>query len=152
MFEELTEKIKDISRPFLQEIFVDLIELKVRRQGRAVVIQILADRPSGGITMEECSRLNRKICEKIEMDGIFLEEYTLEVSSPGVDRPLKMGKDFSRVIGRRVRIHLSEPLENRIEYEGQVNEIFDNQVIINRDEHSIAIPIEKITLARQVIE
>ncbi len=152
MFEELIEKIRNILLPFLEEFHLELIELRIRRMGRIVAIQILADRPMGGITMDECATLNRKICEKIDAEGILLDEYNLEVSSPGVDRPLKTGKDFSRNVGRHVRIHLAEPLENRIEYEGQVREILNNQVIINRDENFIAIPMEKIALARQVIE
>lgn len=166
MFEELIEEIEDISLPFLRELQVELIDLKVRRQGRTVVIQILVDRPRGGITMDECATFNRKICEKIDAGGILPpigslrplgslreeEEYSLEVSSPGVDRPLKTKQDFLRNIGRHVRIHLAEPLDNRIEYEGRVDEILNNRVIINREKHSMVIPIEKIVLARQMVE
>lgn len=160
MLEELEEKIKNISLPLVEELHLDLVELRIRRpirsrsagQGRTIVIEILADRPTGGITIEECSVLNRNIYQKIETEQLLEEEYTLEVSSPGLDRPLKTQKDFLRVIDRRVRVHLLEPLNNKREYEGQVREVNENQLVINGNAHSIAIPIEQIALARQIIE
>ena len=151
MFEELTEQVKNISSPFLEQLSAELVDLKMRRQGRGIVIEILADKPTGGITMGECAVLNRNIVQKIETDHILSEEYSVEVSSPGMDRPLKSVKDFLRAVGRPARVHLLEPLEGKIEHEGIVREVLREQVIINKEEHSIAIPIEKIALARQVI-
>ncbi len=152
MLEEIEEKIKNISLPLAEELHLDLVELKIRRQGRGIVIQILADRPRGGITIEECSALNRNIFNKIETDQLLEDEYNLEVSSPGLDRPLKTHKDFLRVTDRRVRVHLLELLNNKKEYEGLVREVNENQLILNGNAHSIVIPIEQIALARQVIE
>lgn len=152
MLEELEEKIKNISLPLVEELNLDLVELKIRRQGRALAIEILADRPKGGITIEECSVLNRNIDQKIETEQLLEGEYTLEVSSPGLDRPLTTHKDFLRVIDRPVRVHLREPLNNKMEYEGLVRAVNENQLTINGAANSMVIPIEQIALARQIIE
>lgn len=152
MLEELEEKIKNISLPLVEKFHLDLVELKIRRQGRTLAIEILADRPKGGITIEECSVLNRNIDQKIEIEQLLEGEYTLEVSSPGLDRPLTTHKDFLRVIDRPVRVHLREPLNNKMEYEGLVRAVNENQLTINGAANSMVIPIEQIALARQIIE
>src|SRR6185436_20499576 len=95
LLEEIKEKLTGLAVPVCAKVGVDLIELNVRRQGRDIAIQILADRPTGGITLAECSDLNRRMIEAIDQTATLPpEEYSIEVSSPGLDRPLKTRKDF----------------------------------------------------------
>src|SRR3989338_2787065 len=101
---------------------VELVDLKVNRYRGDVAIQIFADRPAGGITIGECSALNRRINETLERENLALD-YTLEVSSPGLDRPLRTKKDFARVIGKEIRFYLSEAVLERIEYTGVLKRV-----------------------------
>ena len=151
ILDDLRLKIEETLRPLLENIGSELVELKIRRQVRTLVVDIIADRPHGGITIDECSYLNKHINQKIEDENWIQGEYVVEVSSPGIDRPLKTVKDFLRVKGRQVRFHLVEPLENRLEYSGIVKDAQENSVMIDFKAKTTTIPLEKIQKAVQVV-
>lgn len=149
--EFLNEKIEKIALPFLDEMDAELVDLNIHRHRGEVTIQILADKSQGGITINDCAALNRKIRDAFEMKNIIMGPYVLEVSSPGLDRPLKTIKDFRRVIGREVRFFLSEAVAERIEHAGVVKNVDDDRVIIKAQNIEIAIPLGKINKAKQMI-
>jgi len=151
MTELLLEKIEKIVMPFLNEMQVDLVDLHVNRYRGNLTIQILADKPMGEITIGECSLLNRRISEALERENFMAQDYTLEVSSPGLDRPLRTAKDFKRVIGREVRFYLSEPVGERLEYTGCIKRLEEENVVVNADEKEIILPLGKINKGIQVI-
>ena len=145
------EKIEQLISPFLAELDVILVDLKVHQQRNQVAIEVLADKINGGITLDECTRLNRKIAEAIENQNLLAEPYTLEVSSPGLDRPLKTGQDFLRAFGREVRFFLAQPVQNKIEYTGVVNKMEGEEVIIDTTGGTIIIPLKVINKANHII-
>ena len=149
--EELTNELIGLVQPVFDEAGFELIELTVRRHGGEVIVQILADRPTGGISMEECSFLNRKMVEVIDAQQAITEEYSLELSSPGLDRPLKTQKDFLRVMHQEIRCVLTGPVGGKREYTGILKEIRDNDVLIETQKYGrITIPIGNILKAEQV--
>lgn len=148
--EDLKVKIEEISAPFLEDMGLELFDTEIKRSGKTMSIQMLIDKPRGGISLDECTFINKKIIGVIEQKEL-LDDYTLEVSSPGLDRPLVKAKDFQRVMGRRVRFHLKEKLENKLEYAGRIEDADKNQVTIRINDHTLVIPIEKIHKAVQVI-
>ena len=149
--EFLSEKIEKLISPFLKAMDVELVDLNIYRYRGDLTIQILADKKNGGITLHECSQLNRKIEDAIESENFLTGKYMLEVSSPGLDRPLRTTKDFLRVIGRDVRFFLSEPIENKIEHAGIVKRVEGENVVIDFNAMEITIPITKINKAIQII-
>lgn len=152
IMESLSEKIEKIAEPFLKAMNVELVELNIGRYKTDLSIRILADKQNGGITIKECSQLNRHMMEALETGLVIDGPYTLEVSSPGLDRPLKSPKDFQRVIGRQARFFLSEPVNGRLEYAGPIRGVHNEGVIIDVRGQSVEIPILKINKARQIIE
>ncbi len=130
---------------------LDLVHLEVKRVNREVQIEVLTDRPRGGITIEECSRLNKRLCDEIDAANLFTEGYTVRVSSPGVDRPLRNEQDFLRVIGRPVRLYLSEKIADKLEHVGVVEAASAEQVTISHRPESLKIPFEIINKAIQEI-
>ena len=102
---------------------------------------------SGGITLQECGRLNRAMRDAIEAQNLIAENYTLEVSSPGLDRPLKTTGDFLRVMGREVHIFLLEPIGNKFEYTGIVSKIENENLTIDTSQEEVFIPIQNINKA-----
>lgn len=150
--ESLMEKINSLAVPFLEELNAEIVDLHIHRHRSSVTIQILADRPFGGITILECAQLNRKIGDAIEAQNLFQEHYVLEVSSPGIDRPLRTPKDFLRVTGREVHFFLSEPIDGKLEQAGIIKRIETDHVIIDSDSVEIMIPRNKITKAVQIIK
>ena len=149
--ESLGEKIEKIAQPFLAAMDAELVDLHVNRYRGNLTIQILADKAGGGITIGECSQLNRKIGDAIENENFMAQRYILEVSSPGADRPLKTTRDFKRVNGRQVHFYLSEPINEKIEYVGVVKEIQEEEVTVDCKSTQITIPIDKIQKAKQII-
>lgn len=149
--ESLIEKIVELATPLLKESEVDLIDLTVKRTKGLTTVQMLADKPRGGITLEECSQLNKKIGSILERENLIDERYVLEVCSPGLDRPLKTPKDFLRVIGWEVRIFLIMPFADKMEYAGIVKSIDDEKLKIKVDEREMSIPFEMIHRGKQII-
>ena len=151
MHDTLTEQIEALIMPFIDELSVELIELNVRRRGKTVIVDIIVDRPEGGITIGECTRINKKVNRGIEEKQWFGEDYEVDVSSPGLDRALRTQKDFLRVLGREVRFHLLEPVEGKVEQLGEVYEVNESQILIKKKEKIVTIPLKDISKAAQVI-
>ena len=141
-----------LAQPVFDEAGFDLIELNVRRHGSEVVVSILADRPTGGISMEECSFLNRKMVDVIDAQTAITEEYSLELSSPGLDRPLKTEKDLLRVMHQEIRFVLTQPVGGKREYTGILKEVCDNAVLVETQKYGeIKIPVDNILKGEQVL-
>ena len=151
MRDKMTEQVEDLVMPYIEELSAELVELNVRHQGKIVVVDIIADRP-GGITIGECTFINKKVSQGIEKKQWFGEDYVVEVASPGLDRAIKTPKDFSRVLGRKVRIHLLEAVEGKVEHHGEVAHVQENEILIRTKDKNITIPLKIISKAVQVIE
>ena len=145
---ELTVIIED----YLKDQGLDFVDLIYRYEGRDLFLRILVDRPEGGVTLDECNRINREIGDILEEKDIIQAKFILEVSSPGIDRPLKTKSDFSRCINRKVRFFLGEPVNGKIEWEGLISKTEDDRVYVDVEGDIIEIPLVKINKAKQVIE
>lgn len=149
--EAIINELMDTIGGYLHEQQLTLVDLVYRREGRGMVLRILVDRPEGGINLGECARLNSGISAMLDEKGIPDERYILEVSSPGLDRPLKTKNDFLRCINRRVRIFLSEEIENAWEVDGRITKADEMYVYVETEKGEIFIPLPKINRAKQII-
>jgi ribosome maturation factor RimP len=146
------QKIKQTVCPYLETEGFEIFDLNLRREGRQMALKLLIDRPFGGISVDECTVLNERISKILDSEDIIKESYILEVSSPGIDRPLNTKKDFVRVRGRKVRFILKEPIRGKIEIIAEVVNVEDDLIRIILDNDKIAVPLEKIAKAKQVVE
>lgn len=151
MFAETKQKLQDYLQSILAEANLQLVDLTVKRQGKISAVTVLADRPQGGITIDECTAINRRLITLIDQEQLIFGDYSVEVSSPGLDRPLKTKEDFLRVKGHNVRFYLSELVENKREHVGIIKDVTDNNVIVEIKAQSIALPLDKINKAVQEI-
>ena len=101
--------------------------------------------------LAECTRLNQKVTEAIDQQNLIGQRYLLEVSSPGLDRPLRTPRDFLRVMGRPVKFFLSQPVQGKLEHQGIVKQITDQEVLMETQTTQIAIPLNLINKAQQII-
>jgi len=152
MFEELYNKILGLLKVELKNSDIELIELNIKRRGKTIAIEILMDKEQGGITIDECSGINRHVSNTIEEKEWVDGDYVVEVSSPGLDRPLTTPRDFQRVLGRMVRVHLAELISGKREHLGIVKEVLEDQIIIEAKKTLVTIPLEKVNKAVQIIE
>jgi len=144
-------KIQTLLTPLLEEMHLVLVDLSVRRQGQDFYIEIITDHSQGGITLDECSLLNHRVKEHIEKENIIPDNYVLEISSPGLDRPLRTREDFLRVRHRNVHFYLATLIRDKREYIGVIKEVGSDNVVVSVNLEDIVIPIENINKALQVV-
>lgn len=99
--------------------------------GKRKTLQILAERPDGQMDVEDCARLSRTVSEVLEAADPIAEEYVLEVSSPGIDRPLTAPEDFARFAGHDARVELSRGLEGRRRFKGRLIGLEGGDVVMD---------------------
>ena len=149
----LAEVVRDAVGDALASQDVELVDLSFRKEGFRMVLRLLVDKP-GGITIDECTYLNQMIGEILDREDLIHDRYTLEVSSPGLDRPLVTKRDFERNIGRKVKITMDKALIDREKIEeGKLCQVDDeNIVIVGREGTSKIIPLKGIKKAILEIE
>ena len=150
--QEIILELKNIIGDFLKIQGLELIGLIYRHEGRDLALRILVDRAQGGITLGECAQLNNQISEILDEKDILQEGYILEVSSPGLDRPLETRSDFLRCMNRKVKLFLNESINGKIELEGLISKVEDDSVYIDCKNATIQIPLIKINKAKEIIE
>jgi ribosome maturation factor RimP len=124
----------------------ELIDLSLRGGGRASVLLVTADRP-GGITVDQCAALHRELRSWMEQAGPEWMDWRIEVSSPGLSRPLKTERDFARNAGRKVRIEWMQDGARR-EGTGTVRSASDGAVEIEIEGRTVRIPLSDVANAR----
>lgn len=147
--EILAELNRIISGELAKDNF-ELVELAHRYEGGALVLRLLADRPQGGITMDECAGLNRTLGQLLEEKDIIPERYILEVSSPGLDRPLITKKDFTRCLNKEAVFFLNEQIEGKLQAQGKIISAGDTSVSIEYSGKVLEVPLTKINKAKLV--
>lgn len=151
-YQEVIEELKKIILPILEEDDIELVELSFARSSDRAILKLLVDKKYGGIDLQECARLNEKIGNTLDAQSQELNRYILEVSSPGLDRPLRVKSDFLRCINRKARFFLSESIKGKIEHEGAIIKVEQDSVYIDIDGDIVEIPLVKIKKAKQILE
>lgn len=144
-------ELSSIIGEYLKMKELDLVDFIYRYEGRDLFLRIIADKPEGGITLDECAHLNNELGRILDEKNILQVRYVLEVSSPGLDRPLKTEKDFLRCINKKAKIFLSVPINGKKELDGLISKVEDNSAYIDTGAKILNIPLSKITRAKQII-
>ena len=144
---ELVKGVEELVSPLLDKESVELVEILYRRESGKMVLRFLVDVP-GGITLAECARLNNEIGKVLDESNMPLANYLLEVSSPGLDRPIKTVKDFLRAVGKKVRLLYSKDGREKVTYIGEVKSVDNESVTLAMEGKEEVIPIDKIVKAR----
>jgi len=143
------DKLKAKIEPVLSEMGVELFDLSFVRVSKRLILRLLADKKKS-ITLDECTLINKKIGNLIEEEDLVSEKYTLEVSSPGLDRPLKVKKDFQRVLGEEVEIWASKAFSEKSYINGAVKAANEKNVVLSiKSGKELSIPYDQINKARR---
>jgi ribosome maturation factor RimP len=153
--EEIHQKIEALALREFEKAGMELIELKVGGHKNDVMIQITADKPSGGINIRECAILNKSLIAAIEQENLLPPEiFSLELSSPGLDRPLVTRKDFVRSIGQELHFWLNGPfgIDGKKEAQGVLAEVGELDVTITAVKgRKLVLPLTSIIKGMLVI-
>jgi len=150
--EAVIDKLREIVGSYLESQNLELIDLTLRYEGSNLFLKVIADTPEGGINLETCAKANNAISAILDEQDILKDRYVLEISSPGLDRPLFTRSDFSRCKNRMVKFFLKEAVDGRIEWDGMVKEVRDEAVLIDVKGSVLEIPLSKINKGKQIIE
>lgn len=141
---QIEEKVKEI----IQKEKVELVEYKASSRRGKVTIRCLVDYPEGGITLDKCSFLNKTIFNQLQEP--FLDvDYTVEVHSPGLDRPLKKREDFVKVKDKEVLLWFKEPVLGKTHFEAKVKGVGEEKLFLEYKGKKIEIDFSKIKLGKQ---
>lgn len=151
MLTDITEQVENIVLPLMEDAGLELVDLIIVQRNTTYRIEVLTDRPQGGITLEECAAMNKRIVEVLDSTQPWADDYELTVASPGLDRHLKNQKDFARMVGRRVKFILTEKVDGKGEYSGLVKEVCESNVVITASKKDVSIAYDKIMKAVLII-
>jgi len=148
--QEIVERVKELLLPILEEGGFELVDVEFVREPVGWVLRIYADRPEGGITIGDCQWISERIGTVLDVEDFIPYSYNLEVSSPGLDRPLKTRKDFERHKGTVVKIRTHEPLNNQRNFKGEIVSTSEKGVTVHDVSRNapVEIPYENIKSAR----
>jgi|TARA_R100000049_G_scaffold3579_1_gene7767 ribosome maturation factor RimP len=141
----IDRRLAEIVTPVLEDMGFELVRIRLMG-GKTPTLQIMAERPEGGIEVDECARISTAVSATLDVEDPIIDAYTLEVSSPGIDRPLTRLKDFDTFEGYEVRIETAEMIEGRKRWRGVLAGVEGNEVLLNIDPESEGGEVQTIGL------
>ncbi len=151
---ELVDRINGLAERAVANTPLEIVEVQLKGAGKARLLRIYIDQP-GGVTHGDCQLVSERLGALLDEDDIFpdSESYTLEVSSPGVDRKLTKPRDFERVVGQKIKLALSAPVEGQLRWEGQLKEFANGVLGVEAPGGELLhIPLEQVQKANLKFE
>ncbi len=139
----LEEKLADLLAPVLAEVGCELVELQYVQRKSTALLRVLVDR-IGGVTLDECAEVSRRASYLLEVEDPIEGKYTLEVSSPGLDRPLTSAGDFRRKVGETIRLFLNDA-SGRSERVGKIVKFENDMLTLEGDDGRSEIALSQIS-------
>ena len=124
------DRLRELIEPVVAGCGLELVELLLQQRGRRQLLRILVDR-AGGVTIDDCTAVSRRVSADLDMAELIDGRYTLEVSSPGLDRPLTTPADFRRKIGRKIKLRYAGSGTVRKALTGVVRHVSDDSVTVD---------------------
>lgn len=153
------ERIRDIAVRVAETYGLLVDEITMRREGGADVLRIVVDRPGPAATAEEsvsitdCERVSQEVSTMLDVEDLLPDSYTLEVSSPGLDRPLRGARDYVRFAGRLAKIVTREPVHRQTAFAGRLRGMDGDDVLFeNEGGKLLRLPLSAIRRARLEVE
>ncbi len=145
------KKVEELVLPIMEENGFELVDIEFVKEGPNWYLRIFADK-EGGITIDDCEVISKALAQRLDEKDPIEQAYILEVSSPGIDRPLKKEEDFVRFAGEIVDVKLYKPYEGKKEHQGQLLGLKDTIVtIIDEDGREMAFSRKEIASIRLAV-
>lgn len=147
--EKIEERVREIADAALGELGLELVDAEYKREPGGTVLRLFIDR-EGGVSLDDCqsaSRTLEPVFEAQGVDAMIPGPYNLEVSSPGLFRPLKRARDYQRAMGRRVKVRTFKPVDERREYVGILDRVGEDHFFLNLGEAMVQIELANVAKA-----
>ena len=150
--QEIAGQVAALVGPIATRLGLEVVDVELIGTGRHQILRVLVDR-DGGAGVEECARVSEALSRELDLYDLLADSYTLEVASPGLDRPLRRLRDFVRFSGRTVAVTSAAPIEGQRRFRGRLLGLVDGRVAIKlEDGREVRLAPDEITLARLVVE
>ncbi|MBM1220686.1 ribosome maturation factor RimP [Ponticoccus sp. SC2-23] len=136
----MDRRIAEIARPVIEDMGFELVRVRLM-SGKEQTLQIMAQKPDGTIEVNDCADISTALSAVFDVEDPILDAYTLEVSSPGIDRPLTRLKDFDQWSGYIAKIETVELIDGRRRFKGELQGIEDDEILIEIEEHGEPLTI-----------
>lgn len=146
--EKLEKTATALVEPICAAAGLELVLVEFRREPAGRILRLYIDRPEGGVTLDDCTHISRQVTDLLDVSMADIGPYNLEVSSPGINRPLVKPGDYQRFAGHLVRIRLHEPMEGRKKFKGTLNTATDETVQIKTETGTVSFDFSQIERAR----
>ncbi|NNU79033.1 ribosome maturation factor RimP [Halovulum dunhuangense] len=146
----MDRRLASIVSPTIESMGYELVRLRFMG-GRRPILQIMADTPENTIEVDDCAKISRAVSALLDVEDPIEGEYSLEVSSPGIDRPLTRLKDFETYAGHDVKLTTAELISGRKNFRGILRGVEENEVLVDIEEGTIGLPFDWLTDAKLVL-
>lgn len=146
----IDRRLAEIIGPVIEDMGFELVRIRLM-SGKSSTLQIMAERPDGGIEVDDCGEISTAVSAVLDVEDPILDAYTLEVSSPGIDRPLTRLKDFDTFEGYEAKIETAELIDGRRRFKGVLAGVEDDEVLINIEEGTVGLKFDWLSDAKLVL-
>jgi len=148
---DAAEKIKAVIEPTVEASGFELVRVTFGGGGGRPTLQVMAERADGTMSVDDCAGLSRELSAVLDVENPVESEYVLEVSSPGIDRPLTRRKDFERWAGFEAKLELAAPVDGRKRFKGRLKGLEGETVIMALQEGDVRLPLADVQRAKLVM-
>ena len=147
----VTQSVTELIEPGLLQKGLELVDVEFKKEGKNWILRIYIDR-EGGVTLADCQKVSRLAGDLIEVEEVIEPVYTLEVSSPGLNRVLKKEKDFLKYSGKKIYVQCHAPMDGRKKFTGILTGFINQSIHLEVDGQHYTIPLNLVAKANLVIE
>lgn len=146
----LDRRIAEIVTPVIEDMGYELVRVRLMG-GKSQTLQVMAEKPEGGIEVDDCAEISTAVSAVLDVEDPITDAYTLEVSSPGIDRPLTRLKDFGEFEGYEAKLETAELIDGRKRFKGVLAGVEGSEVLINIDAGTVGLEFGWLSDAKLVL-
>lgn len=146
----IDRRMAEILTPVIEGMGFEVVRIRLMG-GKTKTLQIMAERPTGGIEVDDCAEISTAVSAVLDVEDPLDEAYTLEVSSPGIDRPLTRLKDFETFEGYEARIETTEMIDGRRRFKGVLAGVEGDEILLNIEEGTVGLHYDWLSDAKLVL-
>lgn len=146
----IDRRLAEIITPVIEDLGFELVRVRLQG-GKTNTLQIMADRPEGGINVDDCAEISVAVSATLDVEDPLEDAYHLEVSSPGIDRPLTRIKDFATFEGYEAKLETNQPIDGRKRFKGVLAGVEGDEVLVNIEEGTIGLNFDWLSDAKLVL-
>ncbi len=147
----IQQVITELAKPIVEDLNYELVDVEFVKEGANWYLRIYIDK-SGGIGIDDCQSVSERISDILDEKDPIEQSYYLEVSSPGLERPLKTERDFIKYKGELVEIKVFQPIDGKKIFEGELVGLIDGNIVINQDGKTLEFEKNKVAIVKRAVK